>query len=601
MDSSLDQQSGIKKPYVHSQRFRIFNLTICLVAVMIVFGLFQFKVLDRVEFETLDFRYKLQGERQGCSDIVHIDIDEESIAQIGRWPWSRDWHASLITTLYGYQNKITAFDIFFSEPSPLIDFFLIESSRAANNVIYAIAFEYKKESASDSPYATDVLKRFTIDEAQIHGNKNLIPHFASPIAPLPDLYNTAIGAGHVNTIEDPDGTIRRAPTIIACKGDYYLHFALEITLKYLEIDPRDIIIVLGKHIDLGNGTKIPIDKHGMMLINWAGPWGKGFKHYSFWEVVSSYQKVTKGEEPLIPLSVFKDKICIIGLTATGLIDIKPVPLQSSYPIAGMHSNVIDTIVSKKFITEVKPPLNLILILALSLLIALVVPRFRPLNGLLFTILLVSLYFGLAFGVFKFLGLWISLIYPLTGVLISFIGIVVHSEIANAMDRMRLFHLAIEDGLTKLFVVRHFKEVLEQEMAKSLRYKRPLSLIISDIDHFKRINDTYGHLAGDFILKELANIMKSSCRESDMPARYGGEEFVMLLPETTREGAVEFAERLRKLVEGLTIEYNNVKFNITVSFGVAELKNEVAPADFIKRADEALYVAKETGRNKVCFG
>lgn len=587
--------------YVSSRFFKIINLTICLIIVGIVFLTFHFKLLDKIELVTIDFRYKLRGIRKVSPEIVHIDIDESSISRIGRWPWSREWFASIITTLSEYKSKTIAFDMFFSEPSPLIDFFLIQSTRLANNVIYAIAFKYEKEAAEITPDQISALTRFKISESQIVGNKKNIPRLTSPIPPLPELYNVAKGAGFANAFPDPDGAIRRAPSVVECEGNYYLHFSLETLLAYLGIDPKSVKIILGKYIALGEGTKIPIDEKGFIIVNWAAPWGKASKHYSFWEVVMSYQKILNGEEPIIRLEEFKDKICLVGLTATGLIDIKPIPLEPAYPIVGIHSNVIDSVLQKKFIQEVKPPVNLTIILLLTMVIGIIIPRFRPIGGTICAILIVIIYIVISYLIFKFTGLLINVTYPLTSVLIGFIAVMIHSEVANALERARLFHMAIEDGLTKLFVVRHFKEILEQEMAKAKRYKRPLSIIISDIDHFKRVNDTYGHLAGDFILKEIANIFKSSCREFDIPGRYGGEEFIILLPETNRDGAIEFAERLRKLIEGLTLEYNNIKFNITISFGVAELKDDAAIADFIKRADEALYVAKETGRNKVCFG
>jgi diguanylate cyclase (GGDEF)-like protein len=544
----------------------------------------------------------MRSARQADPKIVHIDIDEQSINRIGRWPWSREWHAGLITALSEYHAKVVSFDIFFCEPSPLIDFFMIEATRLAKNVIYAITFEFDENSGFELPEEQrEVYSKFAISESQIIGNKRNIPKLSRPAPIVTDLYKEALTAGHVITIPDPDGSIRRAPSVISCRGSYYLHFGIRSALAYLGIDASKIKIILGKYIDLGNGTRIPIDDKGLIIINWAGAWGKGFKHYAFWDVIASYQQVAKGENPIIKMEEFKDKLCIIGLTATGLIDIKPMPLQNAYPIVGLHTNIVDAIIQNKFVREADPPINLLLILFLSALTGILVPRFRPLVSAVFLLLLVMLYFGITYLIFKFTGLWISIAYPLTGVFITFVSVTIHSEIANAIERIRLFHLAVEDGLTKLYVVRHFKEMLDQEMSKAKRYNRPLSLIISDIDHFKRVNDTYGHLSGDFILREVANIFKSSCRETDIPGRYGGEEFVILLPETKLEGAIEFAERLRKLVESLTLEYDNVKFNITISFGVAEYKNEATNADFIKRADEALYVAKETGRNKVCFG
>jgi len=593
----------INSSYTTSRSFKLVNLCLCLIVSAIVFFIIHLNLLQRVELYTLDLRYKLRGNLRGSSNIAMIDIDEGSIKHIGRWPWSREWHAGLITALSKYKPKIIAFDMFFSEPSPLIDFFLVESTRLAKNVFYALAFNFGKTRGS-AKSEISVLKRFEIPESQIIGDKKNIVKLARPIFPLPDLYNVAAGAGHVVAIPDTDGAIRRVSSVINCNDKYYLAFALEIAASYLGVKRRDIRIILGRYIDLRmtreGRIRIPIDKNGKFLVNWTAPWGHGFKHYPFWKVVSSYQKELKGGRPLINLNEFRNKICLVGLTATGLIDIKPIPLQPAYPIVGLHANVIDTILQKRFIDKAQLPVNLFIVLVMAILVGFSVPKFRPVEGVLLTIGIIVIYLLISFLLFKFFGLWVNVIYPVIAIILSSVSVTVHSEVASAIEKGRLYNLAVEDGLTKLYVVRHFKEILSLEMAKAQRYKRPLSIIISDIDHFKAVNDTYGHLAGDFVLKEAANVFKSTCREGDIAGRYGGEEFIILLPETDREGGVEFAERLRKLIEGLTLEYNNIKLNITISFGVAEFNNEISPAGLIKRADEALYVAKETGRNKVCF-
>ena len=130
--------------YLASKLFKVVNISLCLIVVVLVFLIVHFNILERIELFTLDLRYKLRGDIPTDPQIVLIDIDEYSIKKIGRWPWSREWHASLITTLVEYKVRSIAFDIFFSEPSPLIDFFLIEATRLAKNVFYALAFEFGK-------------------------------------------------------------------------------------------------------------------------------------------------------------------------------------------------------------------------------------------------------------------------------------------------------------------------------------------------------------------------------------------------------------------------------------------------------------------------
>jgi two-component system, cell cycle response regulator len=152
-----------------------------------------------------------------------------------------------------------------------------------------------------------------------------------------------------------------------------------------------------------------------------------------------------------------------------------------------------------------------------------------------------------------------------------------------------------DPLTGLLNRRAFREMLNQGMAFSKRHSLPLSLIMTDIDHFKAVNDTYGHEAGDSVLKKFAEVLKESCRTEDTVVRFGGEEFLLLLPNTSAASAAVCAERLRKKTEMLSVP--GIIDNITASFGVTEFLITDSEEGLLKRVDDALYVAKRTGRNR----
>jgi len=160
-------------------------------------------------------------------------------------------------------------------------------------------------------------------------------------------------------------------------------------------------------------------------------------------------------------------------------------------------------------------------------------------------------------------------------------------------------LAITDPLTNLYNRRHFFDKASEETIRSERYNRPLSIIMIDADHFKDINDKYGHQAGDHVLTVIAERLVNNLRPSDVPARFGGEEFCLLMPETDIEHALQVAERLRKSISDTPIEYNNNQITLTCSFGVTE-KNEddTDISNLISRADNALYNAKSDGRNTI---
>ncbi|OPX36770.1 MAG: hypothetical protein B1H12_06470 [Desulfobacteraceae bacterium 4484_190.2] len=158
---------------------------------------------------------------------------------------------------------------------------------------------------------------------------------------------------------------------------------------------------------------------------------------------------------------------------------------------------------------------------------------------------------------------------------------------------------IRDALTNLFNYQRFQESLEKEVYRAKRYNFQLSVILADIDYFKAVNDTYGHLAGDYSLKKIAECLKDSLRGSDSAARYGGEEFAFILPETDPDGAFIVAERLRKDIDSMRIDYEGKNISITMSFGIASFDpaNDTSKTDLIKKADHALYQAKKAGRNK----
>lgn len=163
----------------------------------------------------------------------------------------------------------------------------------------------------------------------------------------------------------------------------------------------------------------------------------------------------------------------------------------------------------------------------------------------------------------------------------------------------IYRMTICDGLTGINNKRYLLESMDREIPRARRHERPLSMMMFDIDHFKNINDTFGHLAGDHVLKELAGLVRARLRPDDVFARYGGEEFAVILPETTRDGAHQIAETIRALVEGHHFQFENESIPVTISLGVTQYLDDFDALGFIKAADERLYEAKRGGRNRVC--
>jgi diguanylate cyclase (GGDEF)-like protein len=193
----------------------------------------------------------------------------------------------------------------------------------------------------------------------------------------------------------------------------------------------------------------------------------------------------------------------------------------------------------------------------------------------------------------------------TGV-ITHVCLVIYDVTEVATNRLQLQaanrelqKLSSTDRLTSLYNRGHWEEALRLEHARHVRYGTSAALVMFDIDHFKRVNDTYGHQCGDRVIQRVADVVRERTRDADIAGRYGGEEFAVLLPDTDKHGGAMFAERLRAAVEALDVMHEGESIRCTISLGVADM---IAPMDdyktLIERADQALYASKKNGRNRV---
>jgi diguanylate cyclase (GGDEF)-like protein len=522
-------------------------------------------LMERFENVCVDFFFRQRPPIAMHPAIVHIDMAEDSLQGLGRWPWPRYNHAAMVHILHTWGAKAIVFDVIFSESSTTFDDeSLAQAIKQAGNVYLPVMLE------SVGPKKT-----------WIHG--------------LPDIERGAKGLGHVNIFPDQDGTIRRVVPMVEYKSDSYPYLGLKVAYDYL-----------GKPISKGK-LGLPTDTAGRIFINWSGRWRDSFKHYSFLDVIKSYADIREGRPPLITPDKIKDKICVIGLTALGLTDIKANPMEEVYPAVGVQTNIMNSILTKQFARPVNPRWNTIGLLVIGLLVSFFFIFSRQAFSLVVGLGIGILWVFFAYWLFVDRGIWIYVVNPILLIFSLFVFSAVFSIKVGKREQARLFALATRDGLTGLFVIRHFRNLLNEAVEEANKKKQPLSVILLDLDHFKRINDKYGHAAGDVALKYVAENLRSIARvegetvETNAVGRYGGEEFIVMFKKCHLiDAAFNYGEKIRRRFEQNSFSYEGVKISLTVSLGVATLgPGESVPDLMVLRADEALYRAKTEGRNRTC--
>lgn len=549
--------------------FRVYAIHFggCLLIILLFWFLMATPLMERGENIFLDFCFRQRPPIQVHPGIVLIDMEEESIQAIGRWPWPRYNHAALVHILNEWKTRSIVFDVIFSEPSTTFDDeSFIESLKEKGNVYLPVMLE------------------------TVHDKK----HWTHA---LPEFEKYVKGTGHINIYPDQDGTIRHIEPYLEENQQIHPHLSVQVAYDYL-----------GKPVPDRGRLPFPLDSKQRMVVNWAGKWATTFEHYPFVEIIKSYAAIKEGRPPTIPPEKLKNKICLIGLTAAGLTDIKPTPLETVYPAIGAHANVINSILTNQFVYPVPLRWNQIALVFIGILASVFFFFSKKIISFIAGLSLGMIWVGISFFLFVKQGIWLYAITPLFLIFSLFVFSAVFSLIIGKKEQERLFTLATRDGLTGLYVIRHFRTLLNHAAAEAHQKKVPLSLILIDLDFFKKVNDTYGHVAGDLVLKRMAKILQETVKKDsvhpdwNIPARYGGEELIVLLKNCAlTDAAFNYGEAIRRAAEAEVIEYENVKIHQTISMGVATLHpEETVPDHMVHRADVALYRAKEEGRNRVCI-
>ena len=422
--------------------------------------------LHLVELKAYDFHFLSRGTINHSGEVVIVAIDEKSLDKFGRWPWQRKRMAQLTGRLKTYGAKVIAFDMVFSEPdessgintirglkrrlidkgSSIITEIEQVEKEADNDAIFAstlkntpaviagyffqIGSQRTMKIPLNPPFSKGEINSPTLvkgGEGGFDDNENTLPRQFSSIryiekgAPspviltasnvvsnIPRIAASARDSGYFNILNDPDGTVRSAPLCIQYKDGIYPHIALEIIRKYLDSPPL-ILNVAGYGVDSINigDYSIPADERGRLLINFRGP-QMTFPHYSFSDVVDGR----------VPEEALRDKIVLIGITATGIYDTVVTPFDSVSPGVEIQANIIDTILQGDFIYRPDWMLifDVLAILIFGTLLTFSIPRMRAVYTIIATVVLVVLYMGINHYIFRRWGLWLTMDYPILTIL-----------------------------------------------------------------------------------------------------------------------------------------------------------------------------------------
>jgi diguanylate cyclase (GGDEF)-like protein len=243
----------------------------------------------------------------------------------------------------------------------------------------------------------------------------------------------------------------------------------------------------------------------------------------------------------------------------------------------------------------------IIVILLSVPIGIFFANSHIFSGLVLTILVLTGYCMASFSILKTNGIIMPTFSPAIAITLTFVLFYCYTRIKHYMGKMHMINLASRDGLTGLMNRRYFNAIIDSEFdgIASRRFKK-LSLVMCDIDDFKKLNDTFGHQAGDEVLRRVAKVMKSKCRATDIIARYGGEEFVFVFPGAGIEEISGLVEEIRQSVERETFNFKKQMRSVTISMGLAQYFRGMKKEELIEKADQALYRAKKEGKNRVCI-
>ncbi|MFH1836662.1 MAG: diguanylate cyclase [Candidatus Omnitrophota bacterium] len=508
-------------------------------------------IVKEIDFKIFDALYSLaemyKGPDNRVDNVVLIGVDDESIRNVEvRWPWPRSFVAEIVSKVSDFDPASISIDLIFTGKSddPNQDVILKEALKTTDNVIAASYF------GGDGKY----------------------------VMPEKGIAENVKAFGFVNKPRDPDNAVRRMrPFVMSASGkviDYSL--SVKTASQIMDLPPSEVV------------KNMPLMEDDTSFIHYFGT-RRSFPAIPVWKILNN----------TADLSLVRDKLVFIGVEAEVFHDTyrTTVGLMPGVLIAANESL---TYITKEFLSYGGKKLNFAILFLLVFIAVISGLRFSVVHGLVINTTLIG---GFITGGFVAMNNGIVLDYFGAIFLVIVPSLILYGSryISLAVENMMLKKESITDGLTRLYGYKYFELKLKSSLKKALTESKHFALEMYDIDHFKNVNDTYGHEFGNVVLKAVAKILAENSRKNDTVARFGGEEFCVLAPGSKKQHIVKHAERIRTMVKEMeftTEKGENVK--VTISGGVVTTEEYISEdhLDILRAADSALYKSKETGRDKI---
>lgn len=437
-------------------------------------------VLDRMELRTVDWRFTQCGPREPHPRIVIVDVDEASIAQIGRWPWPRERFAEVIRTLADAGAAAIVFDIFFADPDTgpggeRSDLELVRATREAGNVFHA-AFGHapRPDSTGDASVALEARSWSGSRVLEGRGLSAIADIFelGEVTSPLPGLVEAAAGVGFVNVVDSGDGVYRHTFPVVRHGGQIYPSLSLAAAAGVLDIDPAQVVVRPGREVDLAGRRRVPMDRLGRTLIDFAG----GAETYPYLPVHELLAMAA--DDPEIARWQFDGRIVLVAVSAPGLYDLRASPFSTVYNGVETQANALANILEGRFLREAPGEWCVFAVIALAVAMFFGLSRLRPTWAVIFAAAVILGFNWLALMLFA-RGLVVTMVAPnlvLLGSIITALALRLMGEESE--------HERVWGALSRFVPAAVIERAVEEDPSALLRgQRRVVSVVFADIRDF----------------------------------------------------------------------------------------------------------------------